>query len=66
MNDLKDECSWFVADTRVDDVKMEELSASKGPIHFKPETVTADTHSTKGFISTDLEVLMTRAVEGRY
>ena len=43
----------------VDDVKMEEFLASKGPIHFKPETVMANTHST------GLRVLITRAVEGR-
>jgi hypothetical protein len=61
-NDLKEECSWFVPDIRVDGVKMEELSASKGPIHFEPETATADTHSTE---ATDLKVLITRAVEGR-
>ena len=64
-NDLKDEYSWFVPDTRVNDVKMEELSASKGPIHFKPETATASTHSTEGIISTNLKVSITRAIEGR-
>ena len=64
-NDLKDKYSWFLPDTRVNDVKMEELSASKGPIHFKPETATAYSHSTEGSTSTDLKALITRAIEGR-
>ena len=63
-NDLKDECSWVVPDTRVDDVKMEELSVSKGPIHLKPETATAYT-DLEGIISTDLKVSITRAIEGK-
>ena len=63
-NDLKDKYSWFLPDTRVNDVKMEELSASKGPIHFKPETATAYSQSTEGSTSTDLKALITKAIEG--
>ena len=62
-NDLKDERSWFFPDTRVNNVKMEELSASKGPIHFKSETA-AHTSSTEGIL-TDLKVLITKTIEGR-
>ena len=65
---VQDERSWIMPRKQLDSVKRNELSGTKGPIHFNPITAMAKMHSEgqmEEVVSAGWDVSITRGVDER-